>query len=233
MRTTITDERALAAKASCGTSAGPIYSLVLNKAQETHVSGTVLDFGAGTGNLARLLCEDKNIVKVIASDIVEYGDNYQHPKLEWTFHDLNYDITLKAETVDAIFAVEVIEHLENPRHLAREWFRVLKPGGHLLVSTPNNESWRSILSLVLKSHFSAFTGPSYPAHIMALLRLDLERIFIEAGFSQVRFSFTDNGLLPKFKRMTWQKCSSGLLKGLRYSDNLLCVAVKPTTSEGT
>ena len=227
MNTTIAEGREEAAKASCGTSADSIYNLVSREAQALHVSGTVLDFGAGTGNLARLLCENRSISKVIASDIIDFGNNYQHPKLDWVFHDLNYDITLEAASVDAVFAVEVIEHLENPRHLAREWFRVLKPGGHLLVSTPNNETWRSVLSLMFKSHFTAYTGASYPAHITALLRTDIERVFVEAGFSQISFHFTDHGALPRFTRLTWQKASGGLLRGLRYSDNLLCIATKP------
>jgi 2-polyprenyl-3-methyl-5-hydroxy-6-metoxy-1,4-benzoquinol methylase len=226
MDETMQEERKLAARKSRGTSADSIYRLVSGKAQELQVSGTVFDFGAGTGNFARILCENPNITSVIATDIVDYGENYQDSKLEWVFHDLNDNVALNSETVDAIFAVEVIEHLENPRHLAREWFRVLKPGGHILVSTPNNESWRALLSLIVKSHFSAFTGASYPAHITALLRLDIERIFAEAGFSQITFYYTDHGLIPKVAERTWQASSGGLLKGLRYSDNLLCVATK-------
>ena len=33
-------------------------------------------------------------------------------------------------------SAEVIEHLENPRGVAREWFRLLRPGGSVLLSTP-------------------------------------------------------------------------------------------------
>ncbi len=224
------EARKQAAKASGGTSADPIYRLVTQEAQERHICGSVLDFGAGTGNLARLLCENPAISQVTATDIMDYGGRFQHPKLAWVFHDLNYDIRLEQNSAEAVFAVEVIEHLENPRHLARQWFRVLKPGGVLLVTTPNNENWRSVLSLLFKSHFHAFTGASYPAHITALLRRDMERIFQEAGFTQISFRFTDHGALPKFTRQTWQKSSGGLLRGLRYSDNLLCIAVKPGVS---
>jgi 2-polyprenyl-3-methyl-5-hydroxy-6-metoxy-1,4-benzoquinol methylase len=134
---------------------------------------------------------------------------------------------------DVIVAVEVIEHLENPRFVAAEWFRLLKPGGVVLLSTPNNESWRSLLSLVFRGHFNAFLDRGYPAHITALLRTDLERIMAETGFEGVRFSFTDSGCTPRFTRGTWQQISHGKLKGLRYSDNVICSARKPPIDSRT
>lgn len=38
---------------------------------------------------------------------------------------------------DAVSAWEVFEHLENPHNAIREIYRVLKPGGKLLISIPN------------------------------------------------------------------------------------------------
>jgi 2-polyprenyl-3-methyl-5-hydroxy-6-metoxy-1,4-benzoquinol methylase len=115
--------------------------------------------------------------------------------------------------------------------VVREWFRLLKPGGWLLFSTPNNESVRSLLALVCRGHYSAFGETSYPAHITALLRKDLERITREAGFEMIQFHFTDHGILPKAKRLTWQVLSAALLRGLRFSDNLLAVCRKPTEGD--
>ncbi|MEQ1472823.1 MAG: hypothetical protein ABLQ96_03320, partial [Candidatus Acidiferrum sp.] len=101
----------------------------------------------------------------------------------------------------------------------------LKPGGRLILSTPNNESIRSLIALILRGHFVAFQDSCYPAHITALLRRDLSRILSEAGFSNVRFHFTDYGGLPKLPAVTWQQISFGLLKGCPFSDNLIATAV--------
>jgi 2-polyprenyl-3-methyl-5-hydroxy-6-metoxy-1,4-benzoquinol methylase len=147
--------------------------------------------------------------------------------VHWVSCDLNESTPLSAAAFDVILAPEIIEHLENPRAVVRDWFRLLKPGGTLALSTPNNESWRALIALVFRGHFVSFGDASYPAHITALLRRDIARILQEAGFSPPRFSFTDHGGVPKLPSVTWQALSAGILRGLRYSDNLLAVAVKP------
>jgi 2-polyprenyl-3-methyl-5-hydroxy-6-metoxy-1,4-benzoquinol methylase len=227
------DKRIAAAKASAGTSADPIYRAVLSTLSALELSGTVLDFGAGAGHLTETLCRMEQFSTVIAADLISFSSDLTHRKLQWVFSDLNGPVPLGEAVCDVIVAVEVIEHLENPRFVAAEWFRLLKPGGIVLLTTPNNESWRSILSLVFRGHFIAFVGQGYPAHITALLRTDLERIMAEAGFERVEFLFTDWGCIPRFTRSTWQQISHGKLKGLRYSDNVICCARKPTIDSRT
>jgi len=124
-------------------------------------------------------------------------------------------------------AAEIIEHLENPRFVARELFRLLQPGGSLLLTTPNNESWRSLISLAVRGHYVAFNDGSYPAHITALLRADIVRILMEAGFDSPVFDYSDHGGIPGWPMLAWQQISMGLLRGLRFSDNLLALARKP------
>lgn len=215
--------RVEAAEASGGTSADPIYRAVLRRVDELGVGGRALDFGAGTGRLARLLAERPRFAQVDAADIVAY-EGASAGRVNWILADLNERLPVPDGTYDLIVAAEVIEHLENPRFLAREWFRLLRPGGALVVSTPNNESWRSLVSLLFRGHYAAFTGRSYPAHISALLRADIERVLVEAGFREVEFAFTEHGALPKLTSLTWQSASLGALRGVRYSDNVVCTA---------
>lgn len=219
--------RLTAAECSKGISSGPIYAKVLHLVDSLKISGKVIDYGAGIGNLSKRLCAKDDFSQVTAVDIAQFPGALQHPKLQWLYCDLNTSIPVSNESYDAVISCEVIEHLENPRSLAREWFRILKPGGHLVLSTPNNESWRSIISLIVRGHFAEFTGTSYPAHITALLRTDLQRVLSEAGFQHIAFSFTDHGAIPALTNYTWQAVSAGFLKGLRYSDNFFCTANKP------
>jgi len=197
-----------------------IVKLLLNK----HFNN-MLDFGGGNGNLSRLIY-DLNICKHITiADIIEKPANIPE-YFDYVKCDLNNTTGLENESFDLILCCEVIEHLENPRALFRELFRLLKPGGILIVTTPNNESIRSIISLLFKKHFAAFTDTSYPAHITALLEKDLIRIAKENYFKDLKISFTNHGGIPKFPLITWQKISFGALKGKRFSDNILLLCQK-------
>lgn len=144
----------------------------------------------------------------------------------WHSSDLNEETSIQNASFAVIVAAEVIEHLENPRALARGWFRLLRPGGTLILSTPNNESWRALLALTLRGHFVDFGDSSYPAHITALVRKDIERILVEAGFSPPTFVFSKVGGIPKLPWVTWQKVTAGLFKGFRFGDNLFAITTK-------
>jgi hypothetical protein len=74
----------------------------------------------------------------------------------------------------------------------------------------------------------AFIGNTYPAHITALLRLDAQRLLNEAGFDEITHTFSDHGGVPRWPTVSWQQVSVGRLRGLRYSDNWICTARKPT-----
>jgi len=51
--------------------------------------------------------------------------------------DLDEPLAYDDATFDVVFSVEVIEHLEGHRNFISEAARVLKPGGHLVLTTPN------------------------------------------------------------------------------------------------
>jgi ubiquinone/menaquinone biosynthesis C-methylase UbiE len=64
--------------------------------------------------------------------------------------DLNSQpIPFESETFDLVFAGEVIEHMVDTDGFLRELNRCCKPGGHLLLTTPNLASFENRIRLLL------------------------------------------------------------------------------------
>jgi SAM-dependent methyltransferase len=95
-----------------------------------------------------------------------------------------------------VFAIEVIEHVENPRHFMRELCRSLRPGGYGFVSTPNNHSLASVLTFLCRGQHRRFQAPSYPAHLTPMLRCDLDRILSECSLQPLKWFYSNEDTLP-------------------------------------
>ena len=218
--------RAAAAAESGGISNDTVYAAIERELAAIGPVGDVLDFGAGTGQFTLRLRNAGRYRSVTGADLLPRADTAP-ADLRWVQGDLNDRLPVGDRSFDLIVAAEVIEHLENPRAMCREIFRLLRPGGRLVLSTPNNESWRSIVALVVRGHFVAFGDTSYPAHITPLVRQDLDHVLTEAGFVDRSFSFSDIGGIPGMPTRTWQTLLGGRAKGVRFSDNVVVTARRP------
>jgi SAM-dependent methyltransferase len=73
-------------------------------------------------------------------------------------HDLNLPLPLASASVSVITAFDVLEHLVEVWQLVSEAYRVLTPGGILLLDSPNLAAWHNVFALVLG--FQPFSGPN-------------------------------------------------------------------------
>jgi 2-polyprenyl-3-methyl-5-hydroxy-6-metoxy-1,4-benzoquinol methylase len=179
------------ARQSLGSSSSAVYAMVRNALAKHNLNrGALVDVGCGGGHLRSFV--QPHCARYIGVDAVRYEDLPQ----DIEFHQVDLDtgrIDLPGGFADIVTAVEVIEHLENPRAFVRELVRIAKPGGIVLVTTPNQLSFLSLLTLAIKRRFSAFQDSHYPAHITALLEIDLLRIFREASLANLDIGYSESG----------------------------------------
>ncbi len=220
----LSESRRKSSELSGGTSSDDVKELVCHCLEVEQAQGSLLDFGAGKGELLRLLHATARFQALAGIDL--FGRPRDFPaQIDWYQQDLNEVLNINCQ-FDVVVCSETIEHLENPRHTFRVLSSLLNPGGLLVITMPNQESIRSYSGLLIGGHFTHFLGESYPAHITALLSMDLLRISAEVGFTNPTFRFSNSGGIPKIPSVKWQDISFGLLKGKLFSDNVAMTAYK-------
>ena len=116
-----------------------LHEFVGALAERTFAAGSnVLDLAAGSGALC-LRLKDSGF-NPTACDLVD--ENFRlHDSVPFVAANLNQDFPAEfAGRFEGIVATEIVEHLENPRHFLRQCFSALKPGGQLILTTPNVDS---------------------------------------------------------------------------------------------
>lgn len=181
------------ARQSLGRADGVMHTMVAELLRVRQASGVLADVGCGKGDLVRMV--RGRFSGIVAIDAVRYDG--LPPDVTFLRADLDAaGLPLDDGSVDVAVAVEVIEHLENPRAFVRELVRITRPGGWVAVTTPNQLSALSLLTLLVKGRFSAFQERDYPAHRTALLEIDLRRIAAECGLENVEVAYSRHGRAP-------------------------------------
>lgn len=106
----------------------------------------LLDVGSYDGAFLAAVASARPEIDAIASD---YDDEnlriarFLHPELADRFVAASvYALPFEDSTFDCVTFQEVIEHLEGAARAVKELNRVLRPGGTLIVTTPNAYFWR-------------------------------------------------------------------------------------------
>ena len=111
---------------------------------------------------------------------------------------INGDISLlpfRDNTVKAIISISVIEHIPNWIDVLKEFFRVLKPNGKLILTTPNYIFWVPNENVVLNKLFPISIRKKYLSRINKRLHhhklfelSEIKKILLEIGFEDINVS---------------------------------------------
>ena len=101
--------------------------------------GWVLDAPAGSGALSRLL--ERRGHRVLAAEIEP--EQFEAREVALVVVDLEARFPLADRSFDYAVCMDGIEHLEDPFGALREFARILRTGGTLILSTPNISALRS------------------------------------------------------------------------------------------
>ncbi|MBI3450702.1 MAG: methyltransferase domain-containing protein [Acidobacteria bacterium] len=203
--------------------------------------GVLVDLGCGAGSLYSVL--GPHFSRYVGVDLIGYQGFPAGASARRVLGDLESGRTgLREGCADVVCSIETIEHLENPRALFREIVRIVRPGGLVVVTTPNQLSLASKISLLVRNEFMFFQERPglYPSHVSALLEIDLVRMARENGLEHVEAMYTGSGRIPlTSRRWPWFVRAQRGSRGRAFSDNVIVVASRPeaagprATTDGT
>ena len=158
----------------------------------------ILDVGCAQATLALQLAESGH--RVMAIDLRQEFLDYAASRYERGKIDFVQGNVLELELdrhFDLLFANQIVEHLVYPMEMIEGLIKLLKPGGRLVVTTPN---WHYVMNSL-----PSFTGLGDPeqwkhrqftadgdGHFFAYTGTELRQIFVKAGMAQVKTSYFES-----------------------------------------
>lgn len=115
--------------------------------------GSALEIGCGVGFSTKRL--NKMLTKKIKLEASEYVEQMLpdarklNPGIRITAESI-YELKRRDSSLDLVFLLEVLEHLDYPDIALKEISRAVKPGGYLILGVPREPLWRMLNMARLK-----------------------------------------------------------------------------------
>jgi len=157
----------------------------------------VLDLGAGEGALSarlvdlgyRVTAVDKDEASFKCSGAAFRRVDFDHPA------DISGFVDDHSGSFDAVLGIEVIEHVQDQWQYVSHLMRLVKPGGLIIITTPNVTSWLSRLHFFFTGHFHQFGNDDLEyGHINPITAWELDLILQRNG--AVDINIQPAGTLP-------------------------------------
>lgn len=176
----------------------------------------ILDVGCAGGGISKRLADMGFLVHAI--DILEESIKVaikfaNSPNIKYETRDVLKQ-PFQEESFDGIIFLETIEHVENPAQFFKEFHRILKTNGNLIVSTPNATSIKNLLyalsyrkkekqkQLIKEISEEPLGTGTHLEHIYNWDFQTLVRLLDRCGFDVIDHSFARSGpiIIPIFGR---------------------------------
>jgi SAM-dependent methyltransferase len=171
--------------------------------------GDLLDVPAGEGALAKRLIDSG--FRVTCADL--YPQIFKLADVEVAAADLDAKLPFDSDSFDIVVCIEGLEHIENPANAIREFSRLTRSGGELVVSVPNIMNIEERLKWLFSGYTSHFKPLSQPARERVAKEFpNMDEIALHVnpiGYSELRYLLETNGytiermLIDKPKRNSW------------------------------
>lgn len=153
-----------------------------------------LDIGSGHGELISLMRQQFDL----HSSACDYTDKLMRlPDVKVKIANLSIEkLPFDDNSFDLVTCTEVIEHLEHYRGTLREIHRVLRPGGTLVITTPNILNLKSRIRFLIFGFYNLF-GPLHVSeselhttggHINPVSSFFLSHALLDAGFNEIQIA---------------------------------------------
>lgn len=146
----------------------------------------LIEFGCATGAAANLLADLG--FNVYSTDISKYAVNLaakNYSDIKFSVHDMQKQF-VKETNFDVACAFDVVEHLKDPEAALSNTYKILKPGGTIILTTPNDYK-----------HMS-----NDPTHINVKKPSEWKKIMKRAGFKSIFIS--QIAFIPYLYRFNWR-----------------------------
>lgn len=159
-----------------------VFGVLLACAPEA--TGTFLDIGCNKGFLLAAAIEkgwDVHGIELVPELTIPFKK--QFPRYANQVHAKGFgeaQALMKMGAFDAISAIDVIEHFEDPKGDMARIFELLKPGGVLLVQTPDTQN---PMALEKRGDWGALKPKE---HLHLFSRHNLERFAKELGYREMK-----------------------------------------------
>ena len=138
--------------------------------------GTVLDVGCGSSRIISALPKGSVAVDILLRKL-RYSRRYSAPLVQAS----GFALPFADESFSCVLCSQVIEHVPKDSPILSELVRVLKPGGRLVLGTPDYANWQWVVTE--KAYAVCAPGAYADEHIAHYNRNELLRHFSALGFT--------------------------------------------------
>ncbi len=191
--------------------------------------GHLLDVGCGEATFLRLAKQAG--WQVIGTELSEAAVK-QVPELDLYCGEV-WEARLPADTFDVVTSWHVIEHASDPKRMVEELFRLLRPGGWLVLATPNLHDYVFRLGyLAGRGRWpTLYEDDERELHLFHFSAGTLSKLVRSVGFTDVQVGFDRGAAAVSSKQMVNQVAYGWYrLTGLNWGIGLELVARKPVAT---